>query len=220
MICQECGEPILAGARFCSHCGAKVEAKRIRKCPACGWTTEEDGVYCEECGNLLVEGTDTAAQPLVRRVSETVNSFSQKATNALSQKTSPVSGGDDEGIWRQWKLASLYKGEPGLGIAQATGNLSIYHDRLVFEKKLGNAMGNLGGLMGIKIAAKKVKEKPEEVFWFQDVQSVQVGKYGGVYNSLVIHLKSGESWSVVPALPGSSEPQSAVDFVSPSLFPS
>lgn len=50
-FCPGCGQAIAAGARFCSHCGHKIEAKSF--CPACGAETTPGAAFCSSCGNKL-----------------------------------------------------------------------------------------------------------------------------------------------------------------------
>ncbi|MBR1486880.1 MAG: SPFH domain-containing protein [Synergistaceae bacterium] len=43
--CPSCGQPVSAGAKFCSNCGAKLV------CPNCGQTITPGAKFCSNCGN-------------------------------------------------------------------------------------------------------------------------------------------------------------------------
>lgn len=46
--CPSCGETVAGGARFCSHCGAKVRAV----CAQCGAELSPGARFCSECGAM------------------------------------------------------------------------------------------------------------------------------------------------------------------------
>ncbi|GBG09135.1 antifreeze protein type I [Paenibacillus agaridevorans] len=46
--CDKCGKPLVAGAKFCAHCGDRYHA-----CPSCGADTPEGSSHCRECGTSL-----------------------------------------------------------------------------------------------------------------------------------------------------------------------
>ena len=45
--CPSCGQPVIAGAKFCSNCGAKLV------CPNCGNALIPGAKFCPNCGNKL-----------------------------------------------------------------------------------------------------------------------------------------------------------------------
>lgn len=45
-VCEHCGKPIEAGARFCTYCGYKVAAPKVCHC---GAELEEGQDFCPEC---------------------------------------------------------------------------------------------------------------------------------------------------------------------------
>ena len=49
-ITCSCGAELPIGAKFCSECGAKIEAKK--GCPKCGFA-DAKGKFCSECGASL-----------------------------------------------------------------------------------------------------------------------------------------------------------------------
>lgn len=186
MNCIRCGHVLPDGARFCAYCGQKIGGK---VCPNCGKEAESDQIYCAECGSLLAAAPEE--KPVVQQ-----------------KTTAPVPQGK---LMKSLKLVSMYNGTPTIGIAAATGSLYVYDDRIEFSMKMGNAMGSMFGLAGAVIAAKKAKKAgSERIFMFSDLRDVQVGKYGGVYNTLVLRLKNGQVFSLVPGVPGSKEPAEIV----------
>lgn len=53
-VCVECKEPIPAGAKFCSVCGAVQEQKSAEVlCPKCGHSLQPNAKFCPECGTAM-----------------------------------------------------------------------------------------------------------------------------------------------------------------------
>ncbi|MFQ5341712.1 MAG: zinc-ribbon domain-containing protein [Anaerolineae bacterium] len=50
--CPTCGEPVRAGAQFCTHCGANLALT----CPECGVAVVADDRFCRSCGAQLSKG--------------------------------------------------------------------------------------------------------------------------------------------------------------------
>ncbi len=66
-LCPKCGGQNLAGAKFCSNCGAKMVVETV-KCPKCASPVSADAKFCPECGNAMQAkkkcpkcGTESAA---------------------------------------------------------------------------------------------------------------------------------------------------------------
>jgi class 3 adenylate cyclase/tetratricopeptide (TPR) repeat protein len=55
--CSACGTENRAGKRYCSQCGAALEAQ----CPGCGAPTEPGDRFCGACGTALADGAVAAA---------------------------------------------------------------------------------------------------------------------------------------------------------------
>ena len=54
MFTQAFGQPIAAGSKFCSSCGAKQEEKPAGGfCPNCGGKVEAGSKFCPNCGNKM-----------------------------------------------------------------------------------------------------------------------------------------------------------------------
>ena len=51
-FCPECGNPVAAGAKFCSNCGAKQQAA-APACPGCGQPVTPGAKFCANCGQKL-----------------------------------------------------------------------------------------------------------------------------------------------------------------------
>ncbi len=60
--CAQCGQPLIAGARFCSYC--KWPTQRMAQvCERCGTRNAPDAVWCGACGTELpVEDEATTPQ--------------------------------------------------------------------------------------------------------------------------------------------------------------
>lgn len=55
VICPSCGKANISGIKFCSECGAKLEAAipQTRICPSCGAAVAEGVKFCGECGEKM-----------------------------------------------------------------------------------------------------------------------------------------------------------------------
>jgi hypothetical protein len=53
MLCAECGERLLDGARFCTACGRRAGAVVV--CPQCQTQAPDGAKFCFNCGNALGE---------------------------------------------------------------------------------------------------------------------------------------------------------------------
>ena len=50
-ICPKCGNPLSAGAKFCSNCGTAVNEPKTNACAKCGHIWKEGEKFCPECGS-------------------------------------------------------------------------------------------------------------------------------------------------------------------------
>jgi class 3 adenylate cyclase/tetratricopeptide (TPR) repeat protein len=64
VTCQTCGTVNLAGAKFCSECGGRLQSG----CPNCGATNLPGAKFCSECGTHL-EATATSGAPTASQTS-------------------------------------------------------------------------------------------------------------------------------------------------------
>lgn len=81
VLCQHCNKAVKKGFRFCTNCGepmtqetksgvkkeskkakaAKKEKEPLKKCPNCGFTTNDpEKDFCDDCGRRLEGGNDDA----------------------------------------------------------------------------------------------------------------------------------------------------------------
>ena len=74
-------------------------------------------------------------------------------------------------------MISWYTGEKKLGIAQATGTMTIMEDRLEFRRRFGNSAALLTPYTAVYSAAKANKQ-PKDILWMRDIADARVGKYG------------------------------------------
>lgn len=193
MFCKKCGKELKENAKFCGACGMPVgmaeQKKQIKVCRKCGFKTTDDEMYCEECGTLL---TTEVSKPINGGINERIN------------------GGR---LLREYKGYSLYDGKPTVGVAKATGTLRIYNDRIVFEKVLGNAASGIFGAIGIAIGAGKAKKDPIVTYYYSNITKVEIGKYGGVYNTVVLINNDGRTVTFCPFTPGSSQPDEILKLI-------
>lgn len=214
MYCKQCGKVISDQSRFCGYCGAPVLQDTV--CPACGARIEENQMFCVNCGTRIGRRERQASNPAMingfQNQTAARNSGSGNAENQGYEGRKNTSSG---ALLRSVKLVSLYEGEPTVGIAKATGNLNIYDDRIEFAKKMGNSAVSMMGVLGIAVAAAKASD---EIFEYRNLAGIRTGKYGGVYNTLVLTTTAGRTVSFVPAVPGSGIPGEIVNLVQPYLF--
>ena len=59
MKCPKCNAELRPGAKFCTKCGAKIEAQPV--CPKCGAALKPGAKFCTKCGTKLA--AQSAAQP-------------------------------------------------------------------------------------------------------------------------------------------------------------
>lgn len=52
MVCPNCGKGLADNARFCRHCGARVETQKPQKrfCTLCGAPLSQGAKFCKKCG--------------------------------------------------------------------------------------------------------------------------------------------------------------------------
>lgn len=187
MTCKNCGKSVPAGAKFCPSCGTKVEENAKSFCSACGKELNPGAQFCQGCGMKV------------------------------GSRPASTAGGGTGRLLESMKLVSFYKGEPKIGVAQATGTLSIYDDRLEFKKQMGNALATATGLIGMAAAHGAIKKDPLAIYPINQISQLRVGKYGGVYNTLVVAMKDGSVVSFCPGVPASSAPQNIIDMLRPYM---
>ena len=100
-----------------------------------------------------------------------------------------------ENKYKTMPMVSYYVGEPKIGIAKSSGTLTVWDDRLVFDKVFGSALGNIS-LAGMLIARKKELEKEKTiVFTYPEIKQVRESRYMGFQPMLTVDLNTGETHS-------------------------
>jgi LemA protein len=62
IACQNCGQPMTVGVKFCTNCGAATSGPQVvppehRSCSSCGTDNLITSMFCKECGNPLLNET-------------------------------------------------------------------------------------------------------------------------------------------------------------------
>lgn len=207
MICRNCGHQISDTAKFCSKCGTAVliEEPSNPTCSNCGRECEADSLFCEECGTRLVTaGTDKTSNTLDTKTTyvsknkgNTTNVENSQPANytfyqSVSRPTGNSPAANTSYVLAFATMVSHYKGEKSVGVAESTGTLKVYSDRVELEKKFGNSAYGALGLIGLAHSAKKVKEDSKLVIPMNQILSARELAYVGVLPALVIELKNGE----------------------------
>lgn len=168
MFCNKCGNQINEGEKFCTKCGEMIPQEKV--CPVCSNKLADGVVFCGNCGTKV--GNDTFIPH----------------RNDNYHPVNPTN--------QSYKMISFYHGEPTVGIAKATGTLTVNTDNLEFKKQLGNALGGQFGLAGMAIAAKKATQNGKfEIFAYQDIRDAYVGRYAGLLPAVVIMMNDGQVYS-------------------------
>ena len=181
-FCPACGLKTKAGANFCGSCGAalkpSIKSKRVGKQPHQNHSDNIDTPYtpldrtkCPNCGTPY-KGKETKCSLCGRKV-----------------RTMPT-------LPFKMNMVSWYTGEKKLGIAQATGTMTIMEDRLEFRRRFGNSAALLTPYTAVYSAAKANKQ-PKDILWMRDIVGAKVGKYGTNLPSLILLMKNGDKHTFV-----------------------
>ena len=181
-FCPACGAQTKAGANFCGSCGAplkpSIKSKRVGKPPRQNDDNHIDTPYtpldrtkCPNCGTPY-KGKETKCSLCGRKV-----------------RTMPT-------LPFKMNMISWYTGEKKLGIAQATGTMTIMEDRLEFRRRFGNSAALLTPYTAVYSAAKANKQ-PKDILWMRDIVDAKVGKYGTNLPSLILLMKNGDKHTFV-----------------------
>ena len=201
MNCNNCGHQLNSNDKFCSRCGTPVPEEK--RCSKCHNILNADDLFCSQCGTRYA----TNPQPEYRQPQQNAyagyanqNQYRQSQQNPYAGNVNQNSGYNpayDSTQPKKYMMINKYIGEPTLGISKAMGTLYVHQDRLEYVKRLGSGAGNVFGPLGMAIAANKMKkeEGSVDVFYFRDIQSARLGKYGGMIPSLVLTLNDGQVFS-------------------------
>lgn len=182
MYCIHCGEECSDQAKYCPNCGKLLEIKNI--CPNCGKELVPNMKYCVECG---------------LRVQTDNNSFTKEENQQVHKNYSPDQTTKVQKSTVTYKTGKLmefdvswYEGEKKVGVAKATGKLTLYSDRLELKKIFGSNGAMAFGALGMALSAKSNAGKVVR-FDISDIVQVKEMKYMGMMPSFVIVMRSGES---------------------------
>ncbi len=180
-------------------------------CKNCGKELSEGTKYCGGCG------TSTEASKTLRTcpkcgIRTTYDQMYCENCGTLLEEDK-VSHNSRGAFVREFKLYSYYEGQPTVGISKSMGTLRLYDNRVEYEKSFGNAASSMFGLAGLAVGRKSAKKDPIVNYYYNDIADVKVGKYAGVYNTLVIVMKTGRSFSFCPPVPVSNQPAEIVDLI-------
>ena len=201
MLCNNCGNQINEGDKFCTQCGTPVPQERL--CPNCQNKLADNAIFCGQCGTKVGEAPQTApannnpyTPPVYQQPQQTA--YNQAAYSQPAYQNNSGAQYNPAGPQPQkYYMISKYVGEPTVGIAKSTGTLAVYPDHLEYTKALGNALGNMVGLAGMAIGAAKEKKENGKVeyYGYQDIQTAYVGKYMGINPAVVLVLTDGQVFS-------------------------
>lgn len=89
-------------------------------------------------------------------------------------------------------LISHYNGEKVLGVAESSGQLAVYKDRVEYKRQLGNAAAAAFGLVPALFARNKSKNQGTLMIAMDQIKQAREGTYAGIWTSIVIETKYGE----------------------------
>ena len=205
MICSNCGKEVPDSSKFCRYCGSplarEAEIKKERVCPSCGKKGDADQLYCSECGSLMIEQTVTEARNA---------DHAKMPVKSVASQVGATANGIEI---KRFQMFSLYKGEVSIGFANSTGTLILCTDQLRFEKKLGNSAKALFSVVGLASSLSEARSSPALAIRFDEMASAHMGKYAGIYDSVVITLHNGDSFTFVPPIPGTNAAREIYDFI-------
>lgn len=170
------------------------------KCINCSYELPDNSKFCSQCGTKqppapapepvpepVPEVRTKKTCPDCRSVFDSDHVFCDQCGRLLQDQ---VLEGKE---LRRFHMMSKYEGEPTVGIAKATGDLIIYDDRVEFKAKMGNALGNAFGAVGMLLASSKAPGL--EVYPMQQIRAVRQGRYGGMMPTLILDLADGKTFS-------------------------
>ena len=91
MKCNNCGADLADNAKFCTSCGANVEAQGPqggpRHCPSCGSQLASDASFCTNCGQKVGGPVNQGARKVENKLANTY-----KGNNLNIQKIAMIAG--------------------------------------------------------------------------------------------------------------------------------
>lgn len=86
MNCPKCNEPLRPNAKFCTHCGEKINV--AADCPKCGMPLKPGAKFCTRCGHKLM-----AVPEVLPEASATGNEGGEKASAVTAAPDMNAAGG-------------------------------------------------------------------------------------------------------------------------------
>ncbi|MBQ6380266.1 MAG: hypothetical protein IJJ41_01515 [Clostridia bacterium] len=98
----------------------------------------------------------------------------------------------EDGSLLTLNFISHYNGKKVIGIAESTGKLKVFSDRIEYKRQLGNAIAGVAGLAAVVMAKKTAAKKGVMIFAMDQIKNVYEATYGGVWTAFIIEMKYGE----------------------------
>jgi len=177
-------------------------------CGNCGKPIEEEAKFCSNCGTLIQPAT--AAMP----------ELALEKPEMAREPSATIAEEDFGALLDSFKSMSKYIGTPVIGNSVASGTLLVYESALKFVPKWGSSLHGSGGLVrAIAAVAVDLIDSTTDngIYLLEQISELKIGKYMGVYNTLVVSMKSGDIWSFCPPMPGSSIPKLIIALLKPYI---
>lgn len=193
MFCGNCGKNVADGAKFCSHCGAPVEVLDAA-------APEKPVKEAIPVGEVREQSAEVTAKPAAsEEASQSVPAF--------------VPGVELD----KFKMMNKMRGTSSMAATLGTGTLYVYDNGLRFGTSWGASVGS-GVLGAIASTVINVSEAYDpNTYPLEQIQELRLGKYMGVYNTLVITMRNGDVWSFAPGMPGSKVPKLIISLLKPYM---
>lgn len=167
MICDNCGNEVADGMKFCGYCGTKVG------------TVKADNVLPKEA----------TADPQNPRQHVTFPATFEELFGDV-----PMFQNDN--VLKTIDVVTWYKGEVKVAYGDATGKLSIYRNRIELKRITGKKKVTFYGI-ATKISTENVKNAAPVIFQMNQIAWVRESKYAGIWKSMILEMKNGEKHTFV-----------------------
>lgn len=165
-------------------------------CGNCGKPIVDEAKFCSNCG--------TPVHPVTVAISEPIAEAPEEENFGA--------------LLDSFKMINKYIGTPVVANSIAIGTLYVYENALKFDPILGSSLHGSGGLVGT-IAAFTVdiidSTIDNGIYPLEEISGLKIGKFMGVYKTLVVCMKNGDVWSFCPPAPGSSMPKLIIALLKP-----
>lgn len=86
-----------------------------------------------------------------------------------------------------------------MGVAKATGTLTIYDDRLEFRRFMGNTAALLTPYT-LAYSAVKANLQPKDIYWTRDIAGIKMGTSALKVPSIILTMRPGEVYTFMAGL--------------------